>query len=174
MLSRRTMLTGSLLAAPALLSLRAAADDAESAPKRELAALERRHGGRLGVAILDSASDRLVSQRGDERFALCSTFKFLAAAFVLVRVDRGEESLSRRVVYSKSDLVTYSPTTEKHVESGLTIGEMTFDWEPQTPAGQHVALTGRGTDARLERTDRVGADQRKAARRQRRERGDES
>jgi GTP-binding protein len=56
----------------------------------------------------------------------------------------------------------------------VTIGEMTFDWEPQTPAGQHVALTGRGTDARLERTDRVGADQRKAARRQRRERGDES
>ena len=56
----------------------------------------------------------------------------------------------------------------------VTIGEMTFDWEPQTPAGQHVALTGRGTDARLERTDRVGADERKAARRQRRERGDES
>jgi len=35
-----------------------------------------------------------------------------------------EESLSRRVVYSKSDLVTYSPTTQKHVESGLTVGEI--------------------------------------------------
>ena len=124
MISRRTMLTGSLLAAPALLSLRAAADDAEGALMRELAALERRHGGRLGVAILDSASSKPVSQRGDERFALCSTFKFLAAAFVLVRVDRGEESLSRRVIYSKSDLVTYSPTTEKHVEGGLTIAEI--------------------------------------------------
>jgi GTPase len=57
----------------------------------------------------------------------------------------------------------------------VTIGEMTFDWEPQTPAGQHVALTGRGTDVRLEQTDRIGADERKAARRQRREpaRGDE-
>jgi beta-lactamase class A len=118
------MLTGSLLAAPALLSLRAAADDAESVLMRELAALERRHGGRLGVAILDSANGKLVSQRGDERFALCSTFKFLATAFVLVRVDRGEESLSRRVIYSKSDLVTYSPTTEKHVEGGMTIGEI--------------------------------------------------
>jgi GTP-binding protein len=56
----------------------------------------------------------------------------------------------------------------------VTIGEMTFDWEPQTPAGQHVALSGRGTDVRLERSDRVGADERKAARRQRRERGDGS
>ena len=56
----------------------------------------------------------------------------------------------------------------------VTIGQMTFDWEPQTPAGQHVALTGRGTDVRLEQTDRVGPDERKAARRQRREHTDES
>jgi beta-lactamase class A len=118
------VLTGSLLAAPAILSLQAAADDAEDALLRELAALERRHGGRLGVAIHNSASAKLIAQRGDERFALCSTFKFLAAAFVLVRVDRQEESLNRRVVYSKKDLVTYSPTTEKHVDSGLTIGEI--------------------------------------------------
>jgi beta-lactamase class A len=122
MISRRTMLTGALLAAPALVSLRAAADDAELALSRELDALERRHGGRLGVAILDGT--KVISRRGDKRFALCSTFKFLAAAFVLARVDRGEESLSRRVVYSKSDLVTYSPTTEKHVEGGLTINEI--------------------------------------------------
>jgi beta-lactamase class A len=122
MMSRRTMLAGSLLAAPTLVSLRAAADDVELALLRELDAMERRHGGRLGVAILDGT--KVISRRGDERFALCSTFKFLAAAFVLARVDRGEESLSRRVVYSKSELVTYSPTTEKHVEGGLTINEI--------------------------------------------------
>src|ERR1700736_941584 len=32
----------------------------------------------------------------------------------------------------------------------VTIGEVTFDWEPQTPAGVDVALSGRGTDARLD------------------------
>jgi GTPase len=56
----------------------------------------------------------------------------------------------------------------------VTIGDMTFDWEPQTPAGHQVALSGRGTDARLERSARIDAAERKAARRQRRERGDES
>src|ERR1700716_161343 len=56
----------------------------------------------------------------------------------------------------------------------VTIGEMTFDWEPQTPAGAQVPMTGRGTDVRLERNDRVGADERKAARRRRRERGPEN
>src|SRR6478735_3653236 len=53
----------------------------------------------------------------------------------------------------------------------VTIGDMTFDWEPQTPAGVDVTLTGRGTDARLEQTDRVGAAERKAARRERRRPG---
>jgi GTP-binding protein len=60
----------------------------------------------------------------------------------------------------------------------VTIGEMTFDWEPQTPAGHQAALSGpmsgRGTDARLERSERIGAAERKAARRQRREHGDDS
>jgi GTPase len=56
----------------------------------------------------------------------------------------------------------------------VTIGEVTFDWEPQTPAGERVALSGRGTDARLERTERVGAAERKAARRRRREHGGDS
>ena len=51
----------------------------------------------------------------------------------------------------------------------VTIGDMTFDWEPQTPAGVDVTPTGRGTDARLERNDRIGAAERKEARRSRRE-----
>lgn len=56
----------------------------------------------------------------------------------------------------------------------VTIGEMTFDWEPATPAGVDVTLSGRGTDSRLERTERVGAAERKIARRQRREQSDEA
>ena len=55
----------------------------------------------------------------------------------------------------------------------VTIGDMTFDWEPQTPAGGDVTPTGRGTDVRLERNDRIGAAERKLARRQRRENQDD-
>ncbi len=50
----------------------------------------------------------------------------------------------------------------------VTIGDMTFDWEPQTPAGVDVVPSGRGTDVRLERNDRVGAAERKQARKDRR------
>lgn len=53
----------------------------------------------------------------------------------------------------------------------VTIGDMTFDWEPQTPAGVDMQMSGRGTDVRLEQTDRVSADERKAARKARRAEG---
>ena len=90
-----------------------------------LQALERRHGGRLGVSILDTASGKRTGHRADERFPMCSTFKFLAAAQVLARVDRGEEQLQRRIVYASKDLVAYSPMTEKHVGApGMSLAEL--------------------------------------------------
>ncbi|MFW0784621.1 GTPase ObgE [Gordonia sp. CPCC 206044] len=52
--------------------------------------------------------------------------------------------------------------------ASVTIGEVTFDWEPSTPMGDDVPITGRGTDIRLDRNDRVGAAERKQARRLRR------
>ena len=122
MISRRTLLTGSLVAGSALLGPRVFAQDRAADFEKKLAQLEQRHGGRLGVAILDTSKAKPLAYRGDERFPLCSTFKVLAAAYVLARVDRKEESLDRRVMYAKKDLVTYSPTTEKHADAdGMTI-----------------------------------------------------
>lgn len=119
------MLAAPLMAGPIPSSFRAIADDRAHALQGECAALEHRHGGRLGVAVLDTAGTRRIAHRGDERFPLCSTFKALAAAFVLARVDAGRENLSHRVVYGREDLVTYSPVTERHVGGdGLTMGEI--------------------------------------------------
>ncbi|NKQ53812.1 GTPase ObgE [Amycolatopsis sp. K13G38] len=50
----------------------------------------------------------------------------------------------------------------------VTIGDMTFDWQPSTP-GVATYLAGRGTDVRLENTSRVSAAERKEARRVRRD-----
>ena len=54
----------------------------------------------------------------------------------------------------------------------VTIGDVTFDWEPTTPAGIAVLMTGRGTDVRLETNNRIGASERKAARKARRTPGE--
>ncbi|MFB2604300.1 class A beta-lactamase, partial [Rhizobium phaseoli] len=58
-------------------------------------------------------------------FPMCSTFKALAAGFALARVDKGDESLDRRVTYGKEKLVDYSPISEKHAGAdGMTIAEL--------------------------------------------------
>jgi len=122
-ISRRGMLIGSLLSIP-VLSLSMAL--AHAVPERvDLDAafrnLEKKSGARLGVAAHDTGSDYKIEYRAHERFAMCSTFKVLAAAAILSRVDRKEERLDRLVRYQESVLVSYSPVTEKHVETGMTL-----------------------------------------------------
>src|SRR5579863_5439533 len=59
--------------------------------------LEQTNGGRLGVAVLDTATGERSGYRADERFPMCSTFKFLLVAAVLQRVDRHQEKLDRTI-----------------------------------------------------------------------------
>jgi beta-lactamase class A len=115
----------SLLASPTARA--AAPDPAEIAGpmQAELARIEAFSRGRLGVAIKDMASGVTMGYRERERFPLCSTFKFLAAAAVLQRVDMHKENLQRRIVFSDKDLVRYSPITgERTGGAGMTVAEI--------------------------------------------------
>lgn len=80
--------------------------------------------GRLGVCVIDTASGRSHGYRADERFPICSTFKWLASALVLHRVDAGMERLDRRIRYGREALVPYAPVTEKHLDDGMTLAEL--------------------------------------------------
>lgn len=111
------LLAGVNVAAPAPTSV----DTAE----RQIAAIEKRVSGRLGVAALDTGTGRRIEHRAGERFLLCSTFKLLAAAAVLHRVDENLEQLDRRVPYTSADLLEYAPVTTAHVkEGGMTLSAL--------------------------------------------------
>ncbi|MBR1153285.1 class A beta-lactamase [Bradyrhizobium sp. JYMT SZCCT0428] len=92
----------------------------------EIRRLESESGGRLGVCVLETATGARHVHRGDERFPMCSTFKALAAAAVLARVDAGKEQLTRRrITFDASAIVVNSPVTEKHVGGdGMTLAEI--------------------------------------------------
>ncbi|WP_027229915.1 class A beta-lactamase [Phyllobacterium sp. UNC302MFCol5.2] len=126
-ITRRGALLGSMLVIPALALPRALAY-AAPAERVDLDAafkgLDEKTGARLGVAALDTASDSKIEYRAHERFAMCSTFKFLAAAAVLAKVDRKEEKLDRVIKYGKGDLVAGSPATGKHVDEGMTLAAL--------------------------------------------------
>ncbi|HTV17620.1 MAG TPA: serine hydrolase [Polyangiaceae bacterium] len=90
-----------------------------------LSSLEGQGGGRFGVAVIDGAGAELASYRADERFPLCSTFKVLAVAAVLARVDRGEERLDRPIAFGAGDLLEYAPVVRARAEQGtLRVSEL--------------------------------------------------
>jgi len=108
--------------------------------------IETFSAGRLGVALLDTQTGERHSWRADERFPMCSTFKLTLAACVLSRVDQGIESLDRRIVVDKADLVTYSPIVEKRLGSpGMTLGELceaTVTWSDNGAANLIMKTLG--------------------------------
>ncbi|MEY4561043.1 MAG: class beta-lactamase [Pseudomonadota bacterium] len=96
--------------------------DAEAA--QHLQQIEREFGGRLGLYALNTANGATLGHRAGERFVMCSTFKVFAAAACLARNARQAGFLAQRVYYGQSDLVDYSPITEKHLAGGMTIAEL--------------------------------------------------
>ncbi len=93
--------------------------------ERRLAGIEEGVGGRLGVALLDLGTGLRAGWRQDERFPMCSTFKFLAAAAILARQDQGLDSLGRRVKFTTANLVEYSPATGPRADGeGMTLAEL--------------------------------------------------
>lgn len=118
LLSRRRLVLGAVASLP-LLQVGAALSAVDPpATMDRFAVLERRLRGRLGVAALDTSTGRRIEYRAAELFPLCSTFKLLLVALILARIDAGEETLVRRITYSRADLLEYAPITSKQVAAG--------------------------------------------------------
>ena len=108
-----------------LLLLAASTPDSTGDFANRILSIEKRTGGRIGVAALDTGSGKHLDYRSEERFPMCSTFKFLAAAAVLKRVDDGQEKLDRFVSYGEKDILEYAPVTKAHLsDGGMTLGAL--------------------------------------------------
>lgn len=124
MMTRRELVAGTACAALAFGPTKIFAAGAATLAD-ELGRIEGKSGGRLGVAILDTASLSRTGHRPGERFPMCSTFKFLAAAAILKRVDGGQEHLDRRIKFQAVDIVVNSPITKDHTGGdGMTLAEL--------------------------------------------------
>src|SRR5262249_16394541 len=108
-----------------LIFLAANAASAENDAAARIAAIEARIGGRIGMAALDTTNSKRLDYQAEERFPMCSTFKFLAAAAVLKRVDEKKEKLERFVPYDAKDILEYAPVTKEHPQDGgMTLGAL--------------------------------------------------
>ncbi|TMQ91077.1 class A beta-lactamase [Actinomadura soli] len=88
----------------------------------KLRRLEQARGTRIGAYAVDTGTGRFVAHRADEAFPFASTFKAVACGAVLRKARNSDPGLMDRVIrYKKSDLAAFSPVTEKHVGTGMTV-----------------------------------------------------
>ncbi|MFE7117160.1 class A beta-lactamase [Streptomyces sp. NPDC057654] len=97
-----------------------AADAKQSA--RAFTGLEHKYDARLGVYAIDTGTGREVAYKDGERFAYNSTFKALAAGALLRKYSLS--GMDRLITYSKDDVIANSPVSEKHVDTGMKLGEL--------------------------------------------------
>ncbi len=90
----------------------------------EFKRIEADSGGRLGVAVLDTQSNLHAGLHADDLFPMCSTFKLLACAAVLKRVEAGNEKLSRLIKIEAADIVPGSSKINAPVPEGKTLAEL--------------------------------------------------
>ena len=94
-------------------------------PDRRIAAVEASIGGRVGVFAFQVGSVAALAHRPDDRFAMCSTFKWALAAAVLARIEAGALSFDQPLSFGPSDMIDHSPVTRGHLAAGtLTVGEL--------------------------------------------------
>ncbi len=85
--------------------------------------IKKRHGGRVGVAAFQGS--KTVDLDSGERFAMCSTFKWVLAAAILQQADQGKLSLAKEIAYGQGDLLDYAPVTKAHVAAGkMTVADL--------------------------------------------------
>jgi beta-lactamase class A len=102
-----------------------AATARSSAFERAAAAIEQQAGGTIAVAALDAGTNRWLAYRADRRMAMCSVFKLPLACSIAASVDAGRLHWDQPVRFGKSDLLSYAPVVEAHVEAGaLSVREL--------------------------------------------------
>jgi beta-lactamase class A len=129
MIARRQFLQWTGAAAASALAATAFAKTPLPSPKpaaaaKDFAALEAASGGRLGVTLLNTGTGWRTGNRQDERFPMCSTFKFVLSAAVLHLADQGRLSLDRRVAVRQQDMLSHAPVTTRHIGKDVTVRDL--------------------------------------------------
>jgi len=128
-LSRRGMMAGAAALAGAGFSGCTREINAVAGFIARMTAIQQRLGGRIGVCALvgngNNTANGALNVASTERFAHCSTFKWLLATAILQQADQGKVTLDKAIAYTKADLLDYAPVTKQNVAKGqMTLSDL--------------------------------------------------
>lgn len=125
--TRRVAIASGLAAVACAPTTTAVRDDRGAQFQARVRQIEQRVGGRLGVVALNSANGVMLRHRADERFAMCSMFKWLLAAQVLEMDMHMPGFLAQQVRFNEAYLANlgHTPVTRAHLARGwMTVEEL--------------------------------------------------
>jgi beta-lactamase class A len=80
---------------------------------------------RIGIFLTGWDRDEPAAWRADERFAMCSTFKWVLAAAILHAEWGGKVRLDQTVSFTQADLLDHAPVARANIAKGrLTVEEL--------------------------------------------------
>ncbi|MBL7637843.1 class A beta-lactamase [Atlantibacter hermannii] len=76
---------------------------------------EKQLNAHIGMAVVNAQGESVFGYRQDERFPLTSTFKTLACAALLERLQKDGGSLDQQVTIQPDELLDYAPITKNYL-----------------------------------------------------------
>lgn len=76
---------------------------------------------------------------------MCSTSKVMIISALLKESEKNKELLNKNIQIKKSDLVNYNPVTEKHLNTGMTLSELSsaaLQYSDNTATNKILAYLG--------------------------------
>lgn len=113
--------------------------------ERRVAEVENRFHVRVGMAVLDTGTGRVLLHGSDRRFPFCSTFKVFLAGRVLNLAEDDPALLKRVLVWTKADEVSWSPVTGGRGVKGMRVAELleaSLQWSDNTATNLLLGLVG--------------------------------
>jgi len=107
-----------------LVCVAQAQEKVQNTVEQQLQILEKSSGGRLGLSAIDMENDKRIQYRGEERFPAGCTAKVIGVAAILQKSEQNTSLLSKKVKYTKKDLVNWTPITAKHVNDGMSVQDL--------------------------------------------------
>lgn len=94
--------------------------------KKQLAQLEKKTGGRIGVYAKKTEDKRYLGYRENERFPMMSTAKLLMVSAALAQSMHDPSFLDQRLTFTKSDIQKsgYAPITSRYLSHSMTIKDL--------------------------------------------------
>lgn len=90
----------------------------------QIAKLEATSEGRIGIYAINTGNGTHLGYRANERFPMGCTSKVMGVAAILHKSMGKPSLLSKQITYTKKDLVSWAPITQKHLQKGMTVSSL--------------------------------------------------